>query len=114
MPYICKDKFRMVFNCKSLSLFFVPEIKKKIILSYCRNSDEIIFFCEKLLTNCSITAIILLCAGVAQQVEHFIGNEEVRQFESARQLHKDGLGIVLYLSHLFFYWEIQKKIFFCP
>ena len=26
-------------------------------------------------------------ADVAQQVEHLIGNEEVRQFESARQLH---------------------------
>lgn len=26
-------------------------------------------------------------AAVAQSVEHFIGNEEVRQFKSAQQLH---------------------------
>ena len=26
-------------------------------------------------------------ALLAQEVEHFIGNEEVRQFESARELH---------------------------
>ncbi len=28
-----------------------------------------------------------MCAAVAQSVEHLIGNEEVRQFKSAQQLH---------------------------
>ena len=33
------------------------------------------------------TASILSRAVVAQVVEHFLGKEEVRQFESAQQLH---------------------------
>ena len=28
-----------------------------------------------------------MCAAVAQSVEHLIGNEEVRQFKPAQQLH---------------------------
>ena len=35
-----------------------------------------------------------ILAHVAQQVEHFLGKEEVRRFEPARELHFNYIGII--------------------
>lgn len=46
-------------------------------------------------------------AGVAQLVEHFIGNEEVHEFDSHHQLQQKNLFI---LNRFFCFFEIKVNL----